>query len=83
MKLSEYIAALQKLQEQYVGLDIRVMQKLRDKHFEGSTTLGEAASPAIYPLVVESMIYCIRDDAILLDPEATPKGSAPDGALVV
>jgi hypothetical protein len=51
MKLSEYIAAPQKLQEQYVGLDIRVMQKLRDKHFEGSTTLGEAASPAIYPLL--------------------------------
>ncbi|RKP47639.1 hypothetical protein D7S89_15560 [Trinickia fusca] len=90
MKLVEYIKHLQALQEKYEGLDIEVAQLHPRTRTDAGLYVIPAKAPVIWPAEAEadadadaSNLSLVRRDALPLDPATKPKGSGPDGVIIV
>ncbi len=84
MKLSEYIKALQELQEQHSGLDIEVAEPHPSTRTSGGLYVVPAHVPRIWPIEKESPnVWLLRQDAAPIKPGTQAKNSGPDGVLIV
>lgn len=84
MKLSEYIKALQELQDQHSGLDIEVMVPYPSTRTNGGVYVVPASVPKIWPVEKEEEnLWFVRQDASPIKPGTQAKNSGPDGVLVV
>jgi hypothetical protein len=84
MKLADYIKHLQDLQEKYAGLDIEVAQPHRDQHPSDGLFVIPAKAPEVLPVEIdESNPLFVRQRPPSLDADTKPKGSGPDGIILV
>lgn len=84
MKLDEYIRHLQDLQTKYAGLDIEIVQPHPSTRIEGSLCVVPAKAPEVWPVEIEaSSLMFVPYGVRHLQTSAEPKGSAPDGVIVV
>ncbi|SDI70124.1 hypothetical protein SAMN04487926_12232 [Paraburkholderia steynii] len=84
MKLGEYIAHLQDLQEKYAGLDIEVSQPHPRTRTDAGIYVIPAKAPVVWTAQADGDNLClVRKDASPLDPAMKLKGSGPDGVIIV
>jgi hypothetical protein len=84
MKLDEYIDHLQSLQKAYAGLDIEVVQRHPRMSTDAGLYVVPAKAPRVWPVrTEESYSHLLPHGAQPLDPTTKPKGSGPDGVILV
>ncbi|SOF00906.1 hypothetical protein SAMN05446635_8979 [Burkholderia sp. OK233] len=84
MKLNEYIVHLQSLQEQYAGLDIEIVQRHPRMSTDAGLYVVPAKAPRVWSVRKEgSSSHLVPLGAQPLDPTIKPKGSGPDGVILV